>query len=69
MEFAQLGKIIIFLGVALVFLGIFWTVGFRVPGDVSYQGKHWTFYFPFGTSLLLSVIITLTIWLWASYFK
>jgi hypothetical protein len=35
----------------------------RLPGDISYQGKHGSFYFPVVTCILLSVVLTLLMWL------
>jgi hypothetical protein len=35
----------------------------RLPGDIVYRGKHTTFYFPLATSILLSVVLTLVLWL------
>lgn len=62
----DLGKLLILLGAALVAGGILLLVlgrlhvpiG-RLPGDISYRGKHTTFYFPLATSILLSGILTL----------
>jgi hypothetical protein len=35
----------------------------RLPGDIRVQRGHWTFYFPPGTSILISVVLTLVLWL------
>jgi len=63
---ADLGKILIVLGVVLVTAGLLLTlfgrmnlpVG-RLPGDILYRGKNTTFYFPLATSILLSVVLSL----------
>jgi len=34
----------------------------RLPGDIVYRGKHTTFYFPLATSILLSVVLTLVLY-------
>jgi hypothetical protein len=31
----------------------------RLPGDVSFGGSQWRVYFPIGTSIVLSVLLTL----------
>jgi uncharacterized membrane protein YidH (DUF202 family) len=67
----QFGKILVVLGVLLVALGLLLIAGARVsffgiarlPGDVTYKGKNWTFYFPIASCLVLSVVLTLVIWL------
>ncbi|HEY6292888.1 MAG TPA: DUF2905 domain-containing protein [Terriglobia bacterium] len=69
--FLQLGKLIVMAGVALVVLGLLLMVGSRagflglgrLPGDVAYKSKHFSFYFPMVTCLLLSVLATLALWL------
>ena len=35
----------------------------RLPGDIAYQGKHGSFYFPVMTCILLSVGLTVVLWL------
>ncbi len=62
------GRILMLVGVAIVALGaIVWLAGragFRgLPGDVSYQGQNVRFYFPIVTCLVVSVILTLGMWL------
>ena len=34
----------------------------RLPGDFSFGGRNWRVYMPLGTSLLLSVMLTLLAW-------
>lgn len=64
-----LGKLLIVLGIVLVFLGVLLTLMGRahlplgrLPGDIVYRGKNTTFYFPLATSILLSVILTLVLY-------
>jgi hypothetical protein len=69
----EIGRTMVFAGVALVAVGaLVWLAagrgGFplrlgRLPGDIAYQGKHGSFYFPVVTCILLSVAITLILWL------
>ncbi len=35
----------------------------RLPGDVAIERERWRFYFPLGTSILISVVLTLLLWL------
>ncbi|MEW6417970.1 MAG: DUF2905 domain-containing protein [Nitrospirota bacterium] len=35
----------------------------RLPGDIIIQRKNFTLYFPLATSILLSVVLTLILWL------
>jgi Protein of unknown function (DUF2905) len=57
-----LGVVIVVVGLALVFFERVPWIG-RLPGDVHVQRGNWTFYLPLGTSILLSLILTLVLWL------
>lgn len=35
----------------------------RMPGDIVYRGKNTTIYFPIVTSIVLSILLTLILWL------
>jgi uncharacterized protein YybS (DUF2232 family) len=56
------GGLIVIVGVIVVVLGRIPGLG-RLPGDIYIQRGNWTFYFPVVTSLLLSVVLTLILWL------
>lgn len=66
---SELGRALIVLGVVVAVVGVVLVLFDRVPwlgrlpGDVHVQRGHWTFYFPLGTSILLSLILTLVLWL------
>jgi hypothetical protein len=65
----ELGKLLIFLGIALVVAGLavmllgrlHLPVG-RLPGDFLYRRKNTTVYFPLATSLLVSVVLTILLY-------
>jgi len=59
-----LGLLIAFVGLLLVLLERFpgLRIG-RLPGDIYVERDGWNFYFPLATSILLSVIISLILWL------
>ncbi len=66
----EVGKMLLFLGVLLAAVGAFLLLGLklpfrlgRLPGDIIYQGRHSTFYFPVVTCIVLSVVLTLLFWL------
>lgn len=65
-----MGRTLIVLGLGLVAIGVLVLalakIGLplgRLPGDLSYRGKAFRFYAPLGTSLLLSIIISLILYL------
>jgi len=37
----------------------------RLPGDIYIERGSWRFYFPLGTSILLSVVLSLLVWLFS----
>jgi hypothetical protein len=41
----------------------------RLPGDIYYRGKNTTFYFPLTTSILLSVVLSLVLYLVSRFRK
>ena len=56
------GLLIALVGVALLLVGRVPWLG-RLPGDIHIQRGNWTFYFPLSTSLVLSVVLTLILWI------
>jgi hypothetical protein len=65
-----MGRLLIALGIFLVLLGLLFTIGEklplrlgRLPGDIYVRGKHTSFYFPVVTCLLLSVVLSVVMWL------
>lgn len=67
---ADIGKMLFVLGVVIAAAGlVFMLLGRtnlplgRLPGDILYRGKHTTFYFPLVTCILLSVVLSLVLYL------
>lgn len=63
---SQIGKLILWLGLALVVIGAAMMLAGRLglplgrlPGDFVYRGKHTTVYFPLVTCIVISVVLTL----------
>ncbi|MGH7307759.1 MAG: DUF2905 domain-containing protein [Candidatus Rokuibacteriota bacterium] len=56
------GLLIAGVGVVLVLAGRVPWIG-RLPGDIHIQRGNWTFSFPLATSLLVSAVLTLIVWL------
>lgn len=65
----DLGKLLVFLGGTIVIVGLALIlfgrtnlpIG-RLPGDIVYRGKNTTFYFPLATSILLSVVLSILLY-------
>ncbi|MEF3279503.1 MAG: DUF2905 domain-containing protein [Elusimicrobiota bacterium] len=56
-SFIFVGIIFFMIGVIILFLPKFFNI-FRLPGDIYYKKGNFSFYFPFTTSLIFSLILT-----------
>jgi ribose/xylose/arabinose/galactoside ABC-type transport system permease subunit len=56
------GILVTLVGVVLLLVGRVPWLG-RLPGDVYVERGNWRFYFPLATSLLVSVVLSLLVWL------
>lgn len=57
------GGVIIFIGALLLLAGKFNLPVGRLPGDFVYRGKNTVFYFPLATCIIISIILSLILWL------
>jgi|GEM_PF-40038 len=66
-NFSGLGKIILFIGLGIAFIGglimLFSKIPFvgKLPGDISIKKENFSFYFPVSTSIIISIILTVVI--------
>ena len=65
-----LGRVLITLGMILVAAGLLVTFAGRLPfklgrlpGDIYIHGKNSSFYFPLATCILISVLLSLVMWI------
>jgi hypothetical protein len=58
-----LGLVLLIAGGLLLLLGRTGVPLGRLPGDISYRGKNLSVYFPLGTSILLSVLLSVVFYL------
>ena len=65
----DLGKLLIMIGAVMVGIGVVLALAGRthlplgrLPGDFIYRGKNTTFYFPLATSILLSVLLSILLY-------
>lgn len=68
----ELGKGLLILGLVIAAVGVFLLAGAklpfrlgRLPGDISYHGRHTHFYFPIVTCIVISILLTLILWIFA----
>ncbi len=67
---AQLGKLLLLLGLTLVVLGVLMMVfdrfapsGRLLPGDIVIRRPDFTLYLPLATMILVSLVLTGILWL------
>jgi hypothetical protein len=61
-------RILVTLGVILVIVGIAWPwlvkLGLgRLPGDIVIERENFRFYFPLTTMIIISLVLSLLVWL------
>lgn len=66
----ELGKGLLILGLVIAAVGVFLLAGAklpfrlgRLPGDISYHGRHTSFYFPIVTCIVISIVLTVIFWI------
>jgi hypothetical protein len=69
----QIGKWLIITGLIITLLGVLFVllgrVGlFKLPGDLQLGSKNWRIYIPVASCVIISVILTLILWL-INYFR
>ncbi len=68
--FSELGKLLLVIGAILFAIGALLISGVKMPfrlghlpGDIAYQGRHGSFYFPIVTCIVVSVALALIFWI------
>jgi hypothetical protein len=58
-----LGGVVVLAGLVLILAGRTHLPLGRLPGDIVYRGKNTTFYFPLATSIVVSVVLSVILYL------
>ena len=63
-----MSRALVIIGLVIVLIGLAWPwisrIGLgRLPGDIVIRHGNFTFYAPLATGLVLSVVLTLILWL------
>jgi hypothetical protein len=67
------GKVLVFVGLGIALIGLAIWSGFgrgwlgRLPGDIHYAKGNASFYFPVMTCILLSIIVSIAMWLFRKF--
>jgi hypothetical protein len=65
----EVGKALVLFGIVIVVIGLALWTGFgrgwlgQLPGDIRVSKGNFTFFFPLATCMLVSVVLTLLLWL------
>jgi hypothetical protein len=66
---SEIGKVLFVTGLVMAVVGLLFWLGpsrgglGRLPGDIHYTKGNFSFYFPIVTCLIVSVVLTLLLWL------
>lgn len=73
---SEIGKNVIIVGIVIVIIGIILSFSDKLPfhfgklpGDISYEKENFSFYFPVTTSIIISIILSLLIYLFGRFFR
>lgn len=67
---ADIAKVLIMIGIFIMILGLsLYAVSKipglgKLPGDILIKKENFSFYFPLTTCLLMSILLSLILWLW-----
>jgi hypothetical protein len=70
-DLSSMGRMVIILGLIVVAIGALMLLAGRLPflgrlpGDIAVQRGNWSFYFPLATSIVLSLVLTVVLNLFA----
>jgi hypothetical protein len=65
----ELGKMLFILGLVVAVVGLLLWMGVgkgwlgKLPGDINYTRGNFSFHFPLVTCIILSLVLTLLLWL------
>jgi hypothetical protein len=64
----EIGRFLVIIGIVLLVAGLLWPflnkIGLgRLPGDIVIEREGFRFYLPIMTSLIISVVLSLILWL------
>lgn len=63
----NVGKMLILMGVVFIVVGALWSFVGKLPGDISFKKGNVSFHFPIMTSIVISVILTLMMYLFGKF--
>ncbi len=73
---SEIGKVLIVLGIFLAIIGVLLLLSDKLPfnfgklpGDILYQKENFTFYFPITTSIVLSIVFSLILYIFSRFFR
>ncbi len=65
---SEFGKVLVVVGLLIALIGVLLWSGVgrgwlgRLPGDIHYSKGNFSFYFPLMTCILLSIVLSLLLW-------
>ncbi len=74
-EMGQIGRALVVIGASIMMIGGLMMLGAKtqyagkLPGDILIHRPGFTFFFPVMTSIVLSVVLTLVMWMIGRFMK
>ncbi len=64
----QIGKWVILAGLVIMLAGVLIMVSgrlglFKLPGDLQFGSKNWRVYLPIASCIVISIVLTVILWL------
>ena len=70
----ELGKALLGLGLLIALIGVLVLLAARtglplgrLPGDISYKGKNFSVYVPLATSILISIVLSVLLYIFSRF--
>ncbi|MDG4655393.1 DUF2905 domain-containing protein [Ectobacillus antri] len=63
----DMSKLFLTVGIVFIVMGLLWRFIGKIPGDILIKKGNVTFYFPIVTSIVLSVVISLILYILSKF--
>jgi hypothetical protein len=76
LQMNELGKTLLGLGLLIAIVGVLLLLAGRIGlplgrllGDIAYKGKNVSVFFPLGTCILISIVLSVLFWLFSRFHR
>lgn len=74
----EMSRLLIYAGIILIIVGVIWQFGGKqlmigklgkLPGDIAIDKGNFKLYFPITTSIIISIVLSVLLWLFLHFRK